>query len=181
MQAFFTVSEVAERAQAESFSQRFGVDLEKLEQGPGVVGDYEVLETSDFTRELESVLEFPLKGRAVEFKCDNASQRTGRFFVEFEQTSDSWYTRKLSGHEKAIVEGCVLVISSGPICFIYNSETYDRLIDGSVGERCTKFRKNGNSPCSFTRARLVPLEHARKTASFVYDMSEHAGFQAIAF
>jgi len=179
MQSFFAVSEVSERKQSEHFSQRFGCDLERIPQGVGVVGDYIVLKTSDFTKDLEWELGYPLQGRLIEFKDDKASLKWNTFYVEYEQTSNSWCTRRSSGHEKAILEGCILIISSGPLCLVYNKVSYIKLIAGAVRERTTKFRVNGNNPSSFTRARIVPVKHALECASFVYNMSEHAGFQAI--
>ena len=181
MQAFFRVSEVTEREQAQKFTQRFGVDLEKVPQAAGVVGDYLILKTSGFTNELEAQLGYPLAGRLVEFKDDKASVKRGTFFIEYEQTSDSWCTRRASGHEKAILEGCVLVMSTGSLCLVYNEASYKTLIEGVLRERTTRFRKNGNRPDSFTKGRIVTVEHAISCATFMYDMSEQAGFQAIPF
>ena len=116
----FAVSEIAEREQAMYFSRRFGCDLERVQQGPGVCGDYLVLQTSEHTRALELKLGDSLTNKLLEFKNDIASLKTKNFYTEFEQTSDFWNSRKQSGHDLAISQGCILVLSSGPKCFIFN-------------------------------------------------------------
>ena len=171
MKAFFAVSEEREVVQSLDFAQRFGLDLERVPQYPGVVGDVRVVSSSDFTRDLETALGGTLERKLVEFKSDNASVNLKTFFIEYESTSDGWTTRRPSGHEKAITSGCILVLSSGPRCLVFNLASYTKLIDGVIRERTTKFRKNGNRPNSFTRGRIVPLKHAIKVASFVYKMS----------
>ena len=50
------------------------------------------------------------------------------------------------------------------MCLVFNRGAYSELIKGSVRERTTKFRKNGNRPGSFTRGRIVPVAHAVKKA-----------------
>ena len=164
-------SEIRERAQAAYFSRRFGCVLEKLPQGPGVCGDFLVTKTSPKTSPLEDKLGYPLLGRFIEFKDDISSVKWKSFYVEFEQTSSSWRSRSPSGHEKAINEGCVLIISSGPKCFVYNKSSYSQLIEGVSNIKTTDPGRNGNRPNSFTRARIVPLKHAAKTACFIYNMS----------
>ena len=181
MQHHFAVSEIVERKQADYFGQRFGVDLERIPQGPGVCGDYLVMDTSEHTKELEERLGYPLEGRRIEFKNDMASLKYKSFYVEYEQTSDFWNTRKSSGHDLAVGMGCVLIISSGPICFVFNATAFAEFVKGVTRERTTKFRRNGNSPGSYTRGKIVPLEVALKTASFVYNMSDKPSFQAISF
>jgi len=181
MQRHFTVSEVVERAQAAHFSHRFGVDLEKVQQGPGVCGDYLVLETSGHTQELEKCLGYPLTGKLIEFKNDRASVKYDSFYVEYEQTSDFWNTRKPSGHDLAIARDCVLVVSSGPRCFVFNASAYAVFIEGVTRERTTKYRVNGNSPGSYTRGRIVPMKVAVRTATFMYDMSVEPTVQAVPF
>ena len=180
MRKFIAVSEKPERSQAEHFSLRFGCDLERIPQGPEVAGDYRIMETSDFTKELETALGYPLKGRVLEFKDDRASLKYGTLFCEFEQTNDSWFTRKPSGHALAILKGCILIISSGSRCFVFNEESYRCFVNGSIRERCTKYRRNGNNPGSFSRGKIVPVPHASKTASFSYNMAQKAGLHAIA-
>jgi len=181
MQHHFTVSEVAERAQATDFSLRFGVDLERVPQGPGVCGDYRVLETSGHTQELERRLGYPLTHKLLEFKNDRASLKYDSFYVEYEQTSDFWNTRKRSGHDLAIARGCVLIVSSGQRCFVFNKSAYTVFIEGVTRERTTKYRVNGNSPGSYTRGRIVPLKVAERTATLVYDMSVEPTVQAVPF
>ena len=181
MQNHFVVSEVVEREQAAYFSLLFGVDLERIPQGPGVTGDYRVVETSEHTEALEEMLGYPLTGKLIEFKNDIASLKYNSFYVEYQQTSDFWFTRKQSGHDLAIARGCVLVVSSGPKCFVFNETAYAEFIEGVTRERTTKYRKNGNAPGSYTRGKIVPLKVAEHTASFVYDMSVQAGPQAIPF
>ena len=173
MQAHFQVSEITERAQAAFFSTRFGVDMERIPQGPGIVGDYIVLQTSEHTQELENALGYPLLGRRIEFKNDKTSVKYNSFFVEFEQTSDFWTTRKTSGHALAIQENCVLVLSSGTRCFVFNEHSYAMFMKGITRVLSTKFRSNGNSPASFTHGKVVPIKRAVEEASFLYNMSEH--------
>jgi len=181
MQNHFSVSEVVEREQAVYFSLRFGLDLERIPQGPGVCGDYRVIETSGYTEELESRLGYPLTGKLIEFKNDKASLKYNSFYAEYEQTSDFWNTRKPSGHDLAIARDCVLVISSGVRCFVFNAESYAVFIKGVTAERTTKYRVNGNSPGSYTRGRIVPMKVAENTATFVYNMTEHPAANAVPF
>jgi len=181
MQRHFTVSEVVERQQAQYFSLIFGVDLERIPQGPGVCGDYLVVETSEHTEELERRLGYPLTGKLIEFKNDIASLKYNSFYVEYEQTSDFWWSRKQSGHDLAIASSCVLVVSSGPRCFVFNKSAYAVFIEGVTAERTTKYRVNGNSPGSYTRGRIVPLKVAENTATFVYNMTEEPTVQAVPF
>lgn len=172
MLAHFAVSEKGERAQATDFSRRFGCDLERVEQGVGVTGDYMVVCTGDHTTQLEIQLGYPILSRRVEFKYDHASLRTNNFFVEFEQTSNGWCTRSPSGHAKAISEGHVLVISSGLRTFVFNEDAFKRFVEGATQIRTTTFRKNGNHPESFTRGHIIPVKVAMKTACFIYTMPE---------
>ena len=181
MQQHFTVSDVVERAQAAYFSINFGVDLERIPQGPGVCGDYLVVEASEHTKELESRLGYPLTEKLIEFKNDIASLKYNSFYVEYEQTSDFWETRKQSGHELAIARDCVLVVSSGPRCFVFNASAYTVFIKGVTAERTTKYRVNGNSPGSYTRGRIVPLEVAENTATWRYNMAEEPTTNAVPF
>ena len=181
MQKHFLVSEVVERAQAVDFGLRFGVDLERIQQGPGVTGDYRVVETSEHTKKLERQLGYTLTGKLIEFKNDIASLKYNSFYVEYEQTSDSWNTRKQSGHALAVARGCVLVVSSGPKCFVFNQTSYAEFIKGVTRERTTKYRANGNEPGSYTRGKIVPLKWAEHTATLVYDMSVQPAPQAVAF
>lgn len=171
MKTHMIKSEIRERAQATYFSRRFGCVLEKIQQGPGVCGDFLVTKTSPKTSPLEDKLGYPLHGRLIEFKDDISSVRWKSFYVEFEQTSSSWRTRSPSGHEKAIKEDCVLIISSGQKCFVYNKPSYSQLIENVSNTKTTSRGRNGNRPNSFTRARIVPLKRAAETACFMYNMS----------
>ena len=172
MQKHFETSAIVERAQALYFSRRFGVRFAHLPQGPGICGDYEILETSYQTRELEKKLGFPLLGRYIEFKNDKTSLQYNSFYVEFEQTSDFWYSRKPSGHELASTKGCVLIISSGSRCFVFNRGAYIEFVKGVTRVATTKYCSNGNPPGCFTRGKIVPIDRAMETASFLYNMSQ---------
>ena len=180
MQRHFGLSEIDERAQAVSFSARFGVHLGKIKQGPGVCGDYLVEATSADTRELESALGHPLQGKRIEFKNDKASLKTGNFFIEFEQTGDGWFTTKPSGHAKAIDTGCILVISSGPNTYIFNENSFPQLIGRSTRELTTRPGRNGNPPGVHTRAKIVPVKHGITTASYHYNTTEHMAPRTLA-
>ena len=160
-----------ERRQAEFFSIHFGVALIQLPQGPGICGDYRISITSALSESLEEALGFNILGRFVEFKNDTASLRTKHLFIEFESTSDGWMHRQTSGHAKCIEEGCILVISSGTECFVFNQIDFERCLLFTKRERCTSFRKNGNHPMSFTKGKIVRLEDARSCATFTYSMS----------
>ena len=181
MKAHFAVSYVTEKKQAADFSAKFGVELERLPQGPGVAGDYEIVNTSEHTLALEKALGFPVLGKVLEFKDDKTSLKYGTFFVEYEQTSDWWMSRKPSGHELAMAKGCILVISSGPRNFVFNQTQYAELVKGVTRILSTKFRSNGNNPGSFTHGKIVPVARAVETASVVYNVSEQSGLQAVSF
>ena len=172
MQRHFGLSEIDERRQAITFSERFEVELEKIPQGPGVCGDYRVTKTSEKTKELESSLGYPIIGHLIEFKNDKASKKTGNLFVEFEQTSDGWFSRKPSGHALAISNGCVLVISAGEKTYVFNTENFQNLVKGATRDLCTRPGRNGNRPGCYTRAKLVPLKTATGTACYRYNTIE---------
>ena len=177
MLKYFEICGERERAQAEEFCLRFGVDVEPVPQGAGIVGDFVVLGTSDRTRELESRLGYDLLGKRIEFKDDRTSVKYKSLFVEFESTSDFWATRRISGHAKAVLDGCVLVVANGPRSLIFNEQTYARLVEGATKTLSTKFRSNGNLPGSYSHGKIVPLCWAVNTASLVY-VSEHPGLKA---
>ena len=179
MKAHFAVSGKDERHQADGFRDRFGVELERIPQGPGVCGDYLVIGTTEHTEELEHALGYSLLGRKIEFKNDKTSLKYKSFFVEFQQTSDSWVHKKQSGHELAIEKGCVLVISSGSRCFVFNKSAYVEFVKGITRVLCTKFRSNGNRPDSFAKGKIVPLVRAERTASFTYNMSSQSSLHTI--
>ena len=168
MLQYFAVCGERERAQAEEFCLRFGVDAQPVPQGAGITGDYIVSATTERTRELETQLGYPLLGKRIEFKDDKSSLKFNSFFIEYESTSNSWATRQPSGHAKAVLDGCVLVISSGARSFIFNKQAYARLVEGATKTLSTKFRSNGNLPASFTHGKIVPLPWAFKAASFAY-------------
>jgi len=172
MQSHFGLSEIDERAQAVSFSSRFGVQMSKIPQGPGVCGDYVVTETSHDTSELEVALGHPLLGKLIEFKNDKASLKTGNFYIEFEQTGNGWFTSKPSGHAKAIEMGCILVISSGANTYIFNENSFPNLLQRSTRELTTRAGRNGNPPGVHTRAKIVPVKHGKSTASYYYNTTE---------
>ena len=170
MQAHFERSKIAERVQADDFAVRFGVDLERVPQGPGVTGDYMVVETSEQTEQLEALLGYSVLARRIEFKYDHASVKTKNLYVEFEQTSNSWFTCSPSGHTKAIADGHILVISSGRKTFVFNKKSFAQLLKGATSIRATRRGINGNHPGCHTRAKLVPVKVAFENASFVYNM-----------
>ena len=161
-----------EQRQSCFFSNRFGLALIKLPQGPRICGDYKIYITSEATAELEDALGFNILGRMVEFKNDSASKRTKNLFIEFKATSDGWEHSYKSGHVKGVDEGCILVISSGAECFVFNQIDFARFLLFTKRERCTTFRKNGNQPLSFTKGKIISVEDARSCASFVYSMTE---------
>ena len=119
---------------------------------------------------LETALDFPVLGRKVEFKHDKAAKRTGRLFLEYKQTSDGWCTKKQSGHEKSILEGNILVITTQGECFVFNKTSYNALVKRTLHVRTTTHRKNGNHPEAYTMGRLVSVGAARECASYVYQM-----------
>ena len=168
------VSGIFEQIQATAFSNLFCVDLEHNEQGPGVCGDFICSGTSVGDKSnrfaLETALDFSILGRKVEFKHDKAAERTGRLFLEYEQTSDDWQTKKKSGHEKSILEGNILVITTQGECFVFNKLSYNALVARTLYKRTTTHRKNGNRPESYTQGRLVSVSAARECASYVYQM-----------
>ena len=176
MLKYFEICGERERAQAEEFCLRFGVDAEPVPQGAGIVGDFVVLGTSDRTRELESRLGYDLLGKRVEFKDDRTSVKYKSLFVEFECTSDFWATRRTSGHAKAVLDGCVLVVANGPRSLVFNEHSFARLVEGATKTLSTKFRSNGNLPASFTHGKIVPIDWALKAACFVY-VSRHPGLR----
>ena len=94
--------------------------------------------------------------------------------MEFAQTSDYWWASTPSGHHKAILEGCILVISSGEDCYVLDEEAYFRLIANTLRTRTTKPLQNGNLPGMFTKGRIVSLKDARKYCAYFYTMSEHS-------
>ena len=110
-----------------------------------------------------------LLGRKIEFKQDGKSKYTRNFYFEFEQISKNtdWH---VSGHVKAMKEGCILVVSQsrgGPqLAMDYNR--WLQCIDGQsfrVGQ--TAPYKNGNKEGMFTRGYMVPVEHFMKFAVFL--------------
>ena len=171
MKVHFARSDINERRQADDFAVRFGCDLERVPQGPGVTGDYMVFETGDRTIQLEALLGFPILARRIEFKCDHASVRTKNLYIEYEQTSDAWFSTNPSGHAKAIADGHILIISSGPNTFIFNEKSFAKLLKGATTVRTNRPRINGNHPGCHTRAKLVPVKVAFETATFVYNVS----------
>ena len=181
MNEFFKECEIVEHKQADDFKHRFAVDLERIPQGINVVGDFFVLAASDFTRPLEIAIEDSLVGRRIEFKNDRASVKTGNLFLEFEQTLDGWHSKKISGSHKAILDDCILVVTSGTTCFVFNSNAYFRLIAHKTDVRTTRKRINGNTNGSFTRGMLIPLKFAVEEACFTYDMAEKSTLSAISF
>ena len=167
-------SEIFERKQAHGFCSLFGVKMDKIPQGCGVVGDYCVTETSEKTKELEKKVG-PLVARRIEFKHDKTSVKFKSFYIEIEQTNDYWVTKNPSGHHKAITEGCLLIIQSGNDCYIFDEESYFRLIGCSTKTIGTRTGSNGNPKGSYTRARIVPVEDGRRISPCVYEMPTNAG------
>ena len=104
---FFRKSAVYEARQAYLFQEHFDLKkaLVKIPFVPGASGDYRVQPdgSSDKYEEL-------FTNTFIEFKSDRTCLRTRHFYVEFEQTSNNWFSRKASGHQLAIDESCLLVI-----------------------------------------------------------------------
>ena len=161
--------EVFENRQAHSFCAQFGTELERIPQGVGVVGDFTVVQTSGETNKLEQLLG-PLIGRRIEFKHDKTSTKYKSFFVEIEQTCDGWQTCRPSGHQKAIEMGCILIITSGSDCYIFDEESYFRLIACKIKTIGTKKGSNGNRMGCHTRAYIVPLKDAKRISPLIYTM-----------
>ena len=174
MQNHFMLSEIAEARQAEEFMNHFGVQMDPIIQGPGVCGDYVIIETTNKTKKLEKILGTNLLSKRIEFKNDVSSLQYGSFYMEYAQTSDYWWVSNPSGHHKAILEGCILVISSGDDCYVLDEEAYFRLIANTLRTVSTKPLQNGNLPGMFTKGRIVSLKDARKYCAYFYTMSEHS-------
>ena len=168
MQTHFKKCEIPESRQATGFATHFGVVLERVEQGPGIVGDYRVTTTSKKTEELETLLGYSLLDKLVEFKNDGTSLTFKSFYVEFEQTVDYWNSRSKSGHVKAIDAGCLLILASGNDSYVFDDSCFEEFLKGTIREQHTKSRSNGNQPTCFTRGKIVPLKWARKTAKTLY-------------
>lgn len=153
MQRFFELNKIDEVEQARVFSNKFDVKMERLPQGPGTSGDYIVVQTNNDVYPLSTV---------VEFKNDKSSQRTGNLFLECEQTSDNWFTRKKSGIALATYQNQLVVIKSGKENFIIrNRDEFAALINKSHRTLTTRSGANGNSHGCYSRGHLVKREHAR--------------------
>ena len=155
MQVHFTESSIAETAQAIAFGEKFNCTLTKIKQGPGVTGDYIVSSGN-------------MKGKTIEFKDDISGLTTGNFYIEFEQTSDQWFTRKKSGHVLAIERGNLLVISVGKEDFLFDKDSYARFIQGDWKVRTTRKGRNGNANGVFTRGWLIPIKRGRERCTLSY-------------
>ena len=131
MHNHFIISEIAEQRQKQYFCKEFGVEMDKIVQGPCVCGDFVVTTTTDKTKNLEKCLATNLLSKRIEFKNDISSLQYGSLYVEFAQTSDYWWTDKRSGHHKAILDGCILVISSGNDCYMFD-EQMNRMFSNTV-------------------------------------------------
>ena len=177
---FIDQETIFESIQKQNFEEHFGVKMERINQGSGVVGDYFITETSKLTQNVELNLGHALLHRIVEFKNDKTSLKYNSFFVEYESTSDSWQTKRESGHVKAINHGCLLCINSGRDMYIFNRESFNEMLAYTTHTLQTKFRSNGNHPDSRTKGKIVPLFAARLTAVEIYRMPEKSPLQAIA-
>lgn len=149
MQAFFASNKPDEIMQASQFSQEFSVKMETLPQGPGTSGDYIIVQSKNPDYPLNTV---------IEFKNDKSSQRTGNLYLEYEQTSDNWFT----GIELAISHGQIAVIRSGQENFIIkNHKEHAELVSRKHRTITTKAGANGNRCGCYTRGHLVKIKHAR--------------------
>ena len=172
MRRHMRLCESFELLQSESFASRFGCKLEKIKQGPGITGDFLIVSTSSKTKELEKHTG-PLLHKKIEFKNDKTSIKYKTFYIEYEQTRDSWFTTKISGHEKAaLIDDCLLIITSGSDCYAFIKESYLNLIKYSIRTLCTRNGANGNVRGCKTRGRIVPIKDGRKACSYFYKMTE---------
>ena len=150
-----------ENTQAKLFENRFNIVLEKIAQGPGVVGDYKIIVNSPDFQSL-----FP-GFNVIEFKHDKTSVKYKSFFCEYEQTSDFWSTRRMSGHYKAIQQNCLLVIRSGVRFFCFTKETFMPLFEKSNVDRVTMRHSNGNGSGCYTRGRIIKIKDSSDVFNFI--------------
>ena len=166
LQNHFSVCSVHEQKQAAWFSNQYSVTLEPIAQGPGVVGDYTVVQSSPAFEEA-----FP-GYRTIEFKHDKTSEKWGSLFVEFEQTRDYWRSKKVSGHLKAVINDCLLVIQSGRSFFCFKKEDFMSIFRITKKERTTCRGANGNLPGMHTRAKIFPMQVVKLYASRTFKVPE---------
>ena len=156
----FKKTSVFERKQADWFVEEFGVQLEKIPQEAGCVGDYVIIKHSDYSKELFGDL------TTIEFKNDKYGIRSGALYFEFEQTNDYWETRKPSGHLKAANEKCILVVQSGEEVFIFMKRDVDELVPLSHKTMSTRNYCNGNKPGMFTRGHIISKKFCKSHCKF---------------
>ena len=156
----FVNCKVHEGVQARILEQQFGIELEQIQQGAGVVGDYSVKVNSEKFQSL-----FPLID-VIELKNDKTSLIYKSFYCEFEQTRDGWRNSHKSGHLKAVEDGCLLVVQSGPNFFCFTAETFMPLFNQSAFVNETKRNSNGNSNGAFTRAKIIQIKDCANVFKF---------------
>ena len=169
LQNFFNSTTVYEARQAAALKKHFELEIKKIPYTPGCAGDYEIVKRSKKYNDLFS-------NSIIEFKSDKMSRKTKHFYMEFEQTSNGWDTKKNSGHQLAIDKGCLLVIGVFEDFYCFDKTQFDLMINSVEHEQtCTRRRKNFNKDGMGTRAWRVPVKWASEFCNYHFtapDMSK---------
>ena len=169
LQKIFNSTTVYEARQADAFKKHFELKIKKIPFIPGCAGDYEIVEQSKKYNELFS-------NSIIEFKSDKKSRKTKHFYMEFEQTSNNWVTKKNSGHQLAIDKECLLVIGVFEDFYCFDKKQFDLMINSVQHEqRTTRRNINYNKSGMGTRAWRVPVKWAAEFCNYHFtapDMSQ---------
>ena len=148
MKQHFAKCNVFEQRQALDFEKKFDCVLSKLPNTPGTSGDFVVEGPA------------PFHGRVIEFKFDRRSALSNNIYVEFEQTSDAWFSSKESGIALAIKNGQTVVLTCGPNktnLIIETESEYRQVIANQIRVVPTRKGCNGNHNGVFSRGYIVPI------------------------
>ena len=166
LQKFFNATTIYETRQAQAFQNHFALKkpLLKIPFTSGCAGDY-AIPIEGASKKYTDMF----RNRTIEFKSDRGSLYSRHFFVEFEQTCNSWDTCKPSGHVLAINEGHLLVVGVKEQFYCFDKESFELMLNSSdFDTRTTKRGKNGNKWGMHTRGFLVPVDAFKRFAKYIF-------------
>ena len=165
MQQYFKDHKTIESIQAAGFENHFNVALKELPPKAGCAGDYEIVESGG---------RFPV-GTIIEFKIDKMSKKTGRVYIEFEQTRDNFFTSKSSGVKLALEEGQIVVFTCPNADRSYTNYVIETLEDYRTLEtksiRTVATRQNVNFNPNGVRSRGFIVSRQDMDFLFKFDFS----------
>ena len=165
MQSWFKKCNAMEDTNIEVIASHFGVEYERIPQTFGVCGDFSLTTVSSmFENEFPGYL-------TLELKADYMARRTGNVYFEYSHTNDDFFTEKVSGHKKAIEQGCLLVITVAKEYFFLTIDSYERLMQARSYRDVVNSRNiNGNPNGCRNRGYLVPVKVLRDFCAYSFEV-----------